>query len=168
MLSIAKHLGYSETVFVQKSSVADFKIRFFAPSHEVNLCGHGTIACFHLINKLQNRDNDGEYYNLTQETKAGILPVRCYKNGFIEMEQSDYSYSNFIPDKTDIANLLNIESNKILHYPLTIASTGTPKLIIPIQSLEILLSIKPNIEGIKEYCKLSGAKGFYPFDFSND
>jgi len=52
MLKIAKEVGYSETAFVMKSTKADFKVRFFTPTDEVDLCGHATIATFNLLRDL--------------------------------------------------------------------------------------------------------------------
>ena len=71
MLKIAKEVGYSETAFVSKSNVADFKVRFFTPANEVSLCGHATIATFNLL-RDKELINPGIY---TQETKAGILKL---------------------------------------------------------------------------------------------
>lgn len=44
MQKIAKEVGFNETAFVLASECADLKIRYFTPGHEVNLCGHATIA----------------------------------------------------------------------------------------------------------------------------
>ena len=46
MKEITKTLAVSETAFVFPSDVADYKIRFFSPTLEVDLCGHATIATF--------------------------------------------------------------------------------------------------------------------------
>lgn len=46
MKKIAGILGLSETAFVTKSDVADYRVRFFTPSEEVDLCGHATIGTF--------------------------------------------------------------------------------------------------------------------------
>lgn len=51
MRKIAAVLGFSETAFVLKSNAADFKVRFFTPNEEVDLCGHATIATFLLLQK---------------------------------------------------------------------------------------------------------------------
>jgi len=40
MQKIAALVGYSETAFIQKSHKADYKIRFFTPNKEIDLCGH--------------------------------------------------------------------------------------------------------------------------------
>lgn len=49
MLSIAATLGSSESAFVQKSSKADIRLRFFSPTKEVGLCAHATIVFFLLL-----------------------------------------------------------------------------------------------------------------------
>jgi PhzF family phenazine biosynthesis protein len=49
MMFISKKLKVSETAFVTPSSVADFKVRFFSPSSEVDLCGHETVATFYTM-----------------------------------------------------------------------------------------------------------------------
>lgn len=49
MQSIAAKVGFSETAFVLPSQSADFRLRFFTPTTEVNLCGHATVATFHLL-----------------------------------------------------------------------------------------------------------------------
>ena len=58
MAAIAKNLGYSETAFLIKSNVADFKIRYFTPTEEVPLCGHATIATVSLLHSLGKLDKD--------------------------------------------------------------------------------------------------------------
>lgn len=44
--SIAREMNLSETAFVSHSNLADFKVQFFTPNAEVDLCGHATIATF--------------------------------------------------------------------------------------------------------------------------
>ncbi|GAU76201.1 PhzF family phenazine biosynthesis protein [Fusibacter sp. 3D3] len=70
---IAKALGYSETAFVLKSDGEreDFSVTFFTPTEEVPLCGHATIAAFHVLNTLHLLPK--RY--LVQKTKAGLLKI---------------------------------------------------------------------------------------------
>ncbi len=46
MQETAAEVGYSETAFVLPSEDADYRVRFFTPNTEVDLCGHATIATF--------------------------------------------------------------------------------------------------------------------------
>lgn len=54
---IAREMNLSETAFVTRSqdAGADFDVRFFTPVTEVDLCGHATIATFHLLAELGRR-----------------------------------------------------------------------------------------------------------------
>ena len=81
MLRIANNVGYSETAFVMNSKIANFKVRFFTPLSEVDLCGHATIAVFNL---LQQKEiiNLGIY---TQETKAGVLRLDIREDALSEI-----------------------------------------------------------------------------------
>ena len=158
MQLIAAKYNFSECVFIQKSKKADFRTRFFSPQQEVDFCGHATVAGFYAIIKaLRN-----QYKVFTQETNIGIFEVSCYSNGFIEMEQSRPKIHDSYENAQILAKLLTIDEQDIIG-PSQIVSTGSPKLIIPIKSLDILFSIKPDFEGIKKYCQESGARGFYPF-----
>lgn len=161
MIYITQQMGFSECVFVQKSSAADFRLRFFSANQEVDLCGHATIACFSAITQAAGRKSLDEKI-LTQETRAGILPIYCCADGLVRMQQASPRVIDFPINVQDIADLLVIPVSSIVG-DLEIVSTGSPKLIIPVDSLQTLFSIKPDLRGIAEYCKISGARGFYPF-----
>lgn len=160
MRKISAELGFSESAFVQKSETTDFKVRFFSPEKEVDICGHATIAAFHTLAE-EGYISSKEY---TQETKAGVLPVE-YKNGLVVMTQKNPEFYQPENDRNLISRLLNIHSNDLLDYPIQNVSTGSPKLMIPIRSLDVLYKINPDFDEIKKYCHETGSKGFYPFTF---
>ncbi len=164
MQLIAKELGFAESVFVLPSDKANFCLRFFAPNHEVDLCGHGTIATFHALLEHGLIDLAGqEQKELTQETRAGLLGVTCYKDGRIVMTQTAPNFGEIEQNKVRIAELLGISESDIADMPIQVVSTGTPKLLIPLRTLEAVRSVKPDLEGIKSYCRATTARGFYPF-----
>ena len=86
MQNIAKKIGYSETAFVMKSDKADFRVRFFTPVDEVDLCGHATIATYNLLRDLDyNRRNF-----VIEQGDCMKTPSRIYvelKNHVIEIEE---------------------------------------------------------------------------------
>ena len=49
MQAIALENNLSETCFIVPDSHADFHIRWFTPTKEVNLCGHATLATAHVL-----------------------------------------------------------------------------------------------------------------------
>ncbi len=164
MQHIAKELGFAETAFVLPSDKADFRLRFFAPNHEVDLCGHGTIATFHALREHGQIGLAGqEQKQLTQETRAGLLAVTCHQDGRIVMAQTEPVFGDVEEDRARIAGLLGIDQNSIADLPMQVVSTGTPKLLIPLRSLEAVRAVKPDLEGIKTFCRSKAVRGFYPF-----
>ena len=170
MAFISKKLKVSETAFVFPSSKADFKNRFFTPDLEVDLCGHATIATFFT---MASEGFFPEYKNLsvTQETKAGILPVNIefsddctvYR---VMMTQAKPILKDIHLDIFEIANSLKIAPEKIdSSLPEQIVSSGLFTLPICIKSFKTLKSIKPDFEKIKKICNKLEIGSFHLFTF---
>jgi len=162
MQHIASELGFSESAFVSLSDIADFRVRFFSPTQEVDFCGHATVATFYALMQ-QGRIAVEHHRTVTQETNIGVSHVTCYADGRIVMAQAKPVFGMVEEGRAKIAGLLGIESEQLLDHPLQVVSTGTPKLMIPVDSLKTLSAIKPNLEEIAAYCKNGEARGFYPF-----
>ena len=159
MQKIAASVGFPETAFVQKSAAADFKIRFFTPAAEVDLCGHATIAAFSLLFGLR-RIQAGKH---SQETKAGILGVEVQKDGTVFMEQALPFFGNTI-DRGEIAGSLGLGLDAFApDLPVQIVSTGLRDIIVPVVSLRVLSGIKPDLEKIADISKKHGAVGYHAF-----
>lgn len=159
MQKIAQKIGFSETAFVKKSNKADFKVKFFTPNKEIELCGHATIATFYLMIK-KNLLKPGNY---TQETKAGILNFEIKKDGTVFMNQKSPQFLNIIDEK-EIIDSLNISSEVISKdLPIQIVSTGLKDIFIPIRSLKDLNKIKPNFEKVTKISKKYNSVGYHLF-----
>ncbi|BEP30003.1 PhzF family phenazine biosynthesis protein [Helicovermis profundi] len=164
MQKIAKQLNFSETAFVLKSDVSDFKVRFFTPNSEVDLCGHATIATFHLLKHLKLIGSG----NFTQETKAGVLKIKI-ENDLILMEQNSPKFFDKLNcEYTEkIVSSLNIKKEDLDDkYPLQIVSTGLKDILIPVKNNEVLNSIKPNFSQIKSISSKLDAVGYHVFSTS--
>jgi len=159
MKEIAKIVGYSETAFVSKSKVADFKVRFFTPNEEVDLCGHATIATFHTLAK-QGYILPGKY---TQETKAGILQVEVEADYTIMMEQNTPQFLEMVRIE-EIADSLNISLSDLVNgLPTQIVSTGIKDIIVPIKNIQTLNAINPNFDKIIEISQKYDVVGYHLF-----
>src|SRR6185503_5812283 len=77
MQAIAREMNLSETTFVTASDKATKRVRFFTPGNELPLAGHPTIGTWWLLAErgLIDVPAAGDI-RLTQETGAGVLPVR--------------------------------------------------------------------------------------------
>ena len=60
MLAIAQENNLAETAFVKARPDGEWDLRWFAPAHEVDFCGHATLATAHV---------------LLSEVKAGAAPL---------------------------------------------------------------------------------------------
>lgn len=157
--AIAKKVGYSETVFIEASHIADFKMSFFTPEAEVDLCGHATVAAFsHLFH--QGKIDVGVY---TQETRAGVLKVEVDANGLVKMTQAEPVFFGTLPLEA-IANSLNLNPS-YLEAPMLaeVVSTGVKDLIVQVPSRQILNDILPNLEEIKRLSKAYDITGYHVF-----
>lgn len=157
MQRIAAELDFSESVFVSKSGQADCRMRYFSPIKEVNYCAHATIAACSVMM------NSGTCIK-SHETNIGVFKINFDEvNSLIALWQESPVMGACIDPKL-LAPLLGISIEKIdLSLPCQIVSTGIPKLMIPIKSLQDLFDINPDFEGIKVFCTQTGARGFYPF-----
>ncbi len=168
MLGITRELGFSESAFVQKSEVADYKVRFFATTHEVDFCGHAVVATFHVLAQAGLIDTkDDAPVTVVQETRAGILPVICRADGKVTMTQGEPIFGVVETDRTAIAKLLRIDNNDLADLPIQVVATAAPKLIVPLKSLDILRKVRPDLLGIKEYSHNHDGKGIYAFTTEN-
>jgi PhzF family phenazine biosynthesis protein len=89
MQSVAAELKHSETAFVEPvegdeaaraTPAVDYRLRWFTPSVEVDLCGHATLATAHVLFER------GEAGPIRFSTRSGVLPVRRDRTGTVVME----------------------------------------------------------------------------------
>jgi PhzF family phenazine biosynthesis protein len=170
MKHISSKLQVSETAFIFPSEKADLKTRFFSPTTEVDLCGHATIALFTLLGATRYHHQEGTY-QVTQETNAGILPVKLiYHKGScttVMMTQQAPDHEQAFTDRFSLAHTLGIpEQNIDDSLPWERVSTGLFTLPVCVTSLKVLESIRPNPQKIRTLCqKLKvGSLHVYSFD----
>jgi len=170
MKNISKKLVVSETAFVFPSKKADFKLRFFSPTIEVDLCGHATIATFFTMGSEGVLPQNKNKISITQETNSGILPVNVYfKDNHCQkvmMTQSRPIVKTVQIDVEEIASALRIMKDEIDEtLPKQIVSTGLFTLPVCVKSFASLEKIKPNFNQIKKICIEKGCGSFHVFTF---
>ncbi|SFM34756.1 phenazine biosynthesis protein PhzF family [Gracilibacillus orientalis] len=165
MQEIAFKLGFNETSFPVKSEVADLKIRFFTPGHEMNLCGHATMATVYALKStglIRNKTS------LTIETKVGILPVTIKSTPegevHITMKQAPPKFKEFKGSKQDLANSIGLKESD-LHddLPILYGSTGAWTLLVPIKKLNTFKKMKPINKEFPSILKEMPEASVHPF-----
>ncbi|MDQ0232650.1 PhzF family phenazine biosynthesis protein [Metabacillus malikii] len=145
MQEIAFKVGFNETAFPVKSDRADFRIRFFTPGHEMNLCGHATMAT---VYALKSKGLLGDKTDLTIETNAGILPINLDTTDeneiYITMKQAAPQFKEFAGSKEALMHAIGLNASD-LHpqLPIVYGSTGTWTLLIPIKQLDAFQKMMP-------------------------
>jgi PhzF family phenazine biosynthesis protein len=125
MQLIARELKHSETAFVLPSKAADYRIRFFTPAREVDLCGHATIAAAWAM-ASEGRLKRGR---ATQETNVGILDLDIARDRVL-MEQLPPKVEAVELNRKDLSELLGVDAID-QELPVQRASTGNWILIVP-------------------------------------
>jgi PhzF family phenazine biosynthesis protein len=165
MQEIALNVGFNETAFPVKSDVADLRIRYFTPGHEMNLCGHATMATIYALKSkgLLKGKND-----LTIETRAGILPIRINSTIdnelYITMKQASPQFEEFSGSREDLANSIGlIKEDLESEFPILYGSTGIWTLLIPIKELSAFKRMKPKNKLFPKILKEMPKVSVHPF-----
>nr|WP_154892333.1 PhzF family phenazine biosynthesis isomerase [Paenibacillus xylanexedens] len=166
MQQIGHKVGFNETVFVLNSRTADVRLRYFTPGHEINLCGHATMASLY---GLKTRGLLGDQESITIETNVGILPIRFEQDGDtmnMEMKQDQPQFVPFRGDIGKLASSINLTSDDLdLSMPIVYGSTGTWTLLIPIRKLDSFSKMKPESAEFPEILLENPKASLHPFSF---
>lgn len=161
---IAREMNLSETAFVSPSEVADFKVQFFTPRFEVDLCGHATIGTFSALYEEGKLDSSKNIFY--QETKAGVLPVELTNinnEKVFMMTQASPRFESFGLSKSEVAELMGLKENELLDIPAMKVSTGLWWLVFGVKSLDILMNAKPDLKAIERVSEQYNLIGITPF-----
>ncbi len=159
MQRTAREVGFSETVFILESSKADYRARFFTPNSEVDLCGHATIAAFALMSELGVLDK-GKY---KLETMAGILDVEIDNGHRVFMNQALPEFFDIVPIE-EVAACFGASTDMFDEaLPVQVVSTGLKDMMVPVKSLNTLLSLKPSEDKIIELSSRYNVVGLHAF-----
>lgn len=155
MLTIAMELKgvVSEVGYVRQIEENTFDLKYFSSEREVDFCGHATIAIMYDLIKNSNELIKKQYINIL--TNKGRLEVENRMNQedavFISAPQPIFSANTVFPE--NIVESLRININEIKECcPISIVNAGLETLIVPIKSLQGILSISPNFDELKNFC----------------
>jgi PhzF family phenazine biosynthesis protein len=120
MQKMAQEMNLSETAFLIKQN-DKYNLRWFTPSLEVLLCGHGTLASAHVLwsEGHLSPDEEAEF-----ATKSGILTAKL-QGDWIELN-FPVNHSQAIATPAELNDILGVECQavylNILGYLVEVAS----------------------------------------------
>lgn len=87
MMNIARENNFSETAFAVKEGDGAYRLRWFTPSSEIDLCGHATLATSFVLFRFYEQDSERITFHTTS---SGDLFID--RSGeFIEMDFPAYA-----------------------------------------------------------------------------
>ncbi len=160
MKKIAAKVGFSETAFLKKIDDNTYKIRFFTPTDEVDLCGHATIAAFSLL-KQKGLIKNGVY---KLQTKARDIDI--FLDDIITMTQKLPEYYEVVEYDEIKGCFCNLNKDDLIeNCPIQVVSTGLRDIILPVKNLNTLLNLKLNFEKLASISKKYSTIGMHAFSF---
>jgi len=166
MLSIAKEMNLSETIFVLPPGEmpADFSVKIFTPEKEIPFAGHPTIGTAHILRET-GRAISGDH-SIKLSMKAGIITVtQGLIDNLLFMDQPLPEYLPVLDCAEKIGNVLSIPTSsiKLSRYPIQIVSTGLPVILVPINSIKALEKIVINASKLDNFLHSLGVEMLYAF-----
>ncbi|MFO8132814.1 MAG: PhzF family phenazine biosynthesis protein [Thermoplasmatota archaeon] len=162
MQHIAGELRCSETAFIMDSHTADVRVRFFSPVREVDLCGHATVAAFHVLAAAT-----GLASKVTMETRAGVMSVeiRGGPDGAVHMQQASPRFRSGDVNPAALAAALGVDEAAIADVPAEAASTGLWSLYVPLVSRAAMRRLRPDYDAIEAICGECDVGALFVFTF---
>jgi PhzF family phenazine biosynthesis protein len=155
MQKLARELkGYvSEVGFIFKIESNHYWIRYYSSEREVIFCGHATIAIMYdLIQNNSELFNEKQIYISTKNSKLTV-ENRIQTDNCVFITSPSPKFKPFTDTIEHISKTLRIDTNDINdNYPISIVNAGLETLIVPISSLNSILSMSPNFEELNSYC----------------
>ncbi|KAF5042541.1 putative isomerase YddE [anaerobic digester metagenome] len=163
MQAMAKEF-MQETAFVclPDHPECDFKLRYFVPLHEMEMCVHATIGCATVLVKKGLAVNSPIRF----ETKLGMICVEWgLRDGDVDVAVAQFlpAFADKNPTVQEVCKALDISAGELGEYPIQSVATSRQKLMVPLKDRETLDHLRPDFEYLWQLCDVYNTTGFYPF-----
>jgi trans-2,3-dihydro-3-hydroxyanthranilate isomerase len=176
MQKIAAELNdISETAFIlpAESDAADFRLRYFTSTMEVDLCGHATVAALFTLGWNGGITGESGTRTVRAQTPVGILELGLeFSEGqplYAVMEQLVPKMAA-APGAEQAATILGLSAEQLASAPeIGCCSTGIWVCYVPVADLEALAAVNIQPELIQLlWPENEELAGVYAFAFRND
>jgi PhzF family phenazine biosynthesis protein len=165
MQSVAQRYGH-ESAFILPAtdSRADWRIRFFVPNHEMEMCGHATVGSMWALRSW------GKWVRPTAviQTMSGLVEARWDPLGErVWISQPRATWAE-LPDvhRTLVASVLGLAPPGPF-LSMANASTSRAKTLVRMGSVAQLQALMPRLADIETVCETIGSTGLYPYAFGD-
>jgi predicted PhzF superfamily epimerase YddE/YHI9 len=134
MHDVAREMNLSETAFLLPEENG-FRLRWFTPSVEVDLCGHATLAAAHV---LWESGVLGPRREARFHTRSGLLTA-VRREAWIEL---DFPAEPALPVATSVA------LDEILGVPAYLAGKNRMDYLVEVADEDAVAGLQPNFEAL--------------------
>ena len=159
--ALAAELKHSETAFVRPTGPDSFRLRYFTPEGEVDLCGHATIAAFTTLREAEGLA-PGTY---RASTLAGELNIQVSDQAVWMDMAPPVEGRGFSSEETEelyAAYGLSAADCPEGYAPMVV-STGLQDILLPVSSMEALEKAQQDERAVTELSKRYGVVGVHMF-----
>lgn len=145
MQNIALENNLSETAFVKKIDEANYEIRWFTPTTEVDFCGHATLASSFVLFEFYTPEKLIQFH----VKNLGIFTVQQAEDGKILM--------NFPVRKAELVTEYPEELTQALTQPFKNVYLNAQAYIVEYETAQQVLDEQPNFAILKRLGKIRTA-----------
>jgi PhzF family phenazine biosynthesis protein len=162
--AVVREAGTSHAAFVDTDADT---VRFFTTHGELTNCGHGTIAAQAFLlhgsgstERHGSQRTGGRVFNTTAIQRDNGIEV-WFDQGTIELQDTGSE------DVDGILSALGIEPAAIATDDApSVASPGTPRILMPVRTTSILYSLRPDLPRLAAECRRRGYLGCFVYTAS--
>jgi PhzF family phenazine biosynthesis protein len=142
MQSVAAEMNLAETAFLVPADDGVYRLRWFTPEVEVDLCGHATLASAHILweEKIEGPEP------LSFSTRSGVLTALPVGDGLIQLDfpadPPDVSYGGG-PFSDGLAAALGV--------PVVGVHRGRFDLLVEVGDAETVRRLAPDLQALAGY-----------------
>ena len=166
--ALAAELRHSETAFVKRLGPDRFRLRYFTPEGEVDLCGHATIAAFTVLREADGLPVGG----CTALTRAGALAIQVEEEAvWMDMAPPRVLRALTGREAAAVYRAYGLpEECRPVALPVQVVSAGLADVLLPVDSGETLaaaiqdeaevkrLSEELDVVGVHMFCRTPGTR----------
>jgi len=164
--AVVRDAGTSHAAFVDAETDTDTDtVRFFTTHRELANCGHGTIAAQAFL--LRRRRKAGHHgRQRTGGRTFGTVATQRDHGIEVWFDQGVIALQDGVPAGLDgVLGALGIEPDAVAadDDAPSVASPGTPRLLVPVRTTSSLLSLRPDLPRLAAECRRHGYLGCFVY-----
>jgi PhzF family phenazine biosynthesis protein len=155
MQQVARELkGFvSEVGYVWRIDGAAFRLKYYSSEREVEFCGHATIAIMYdLIKNDQDLLKSDLIHIVTNKGKLAV-ENRINTDDAVFITAPVPVFSSKTVERNRVAGAYHISEGELSDdYTISVVNAGLETLIVPLRSLNGVLSLAPSLEELNDFC----------------